>query len=170
LDPWLLCADEVDHIDARLKVSVGGHILVMSRGCDVVGEAEAVEALLVVHVQEALVGAVKGDTPLGHGHHGVIVAHVRSQNHKPSVEQVWPANVGRGRECMGKVKELIGRPVSHHVGINIDNLAELGLLPQIDLGEGRVQVPAVHEIQIGRVLILNATDGDDIVIHGLIDG
>jgi len=167
LDPGLLGTDEMDHADARLEVLVGGHVLVVSRGRDVVGEAEAVVVVLEVHIQEALVGTVERDAALGHGHHGVIVAHVRGQNHEARVEEVGPTNVGRRREGVGKAEELIGGAVCHNVGIHIDDLAELGLAPEVDLGEGRVQVPAVHEVQVRGVLILDAAGRDHIVVHGL---
>lgn len=58
----------------------------MSGGCDVVSEVQAIVVVLEVHVQQTLVCAVEGDAPLRHGHHGVIVTHVRGQGHDSSVE------------------------------------------------------------------------------------
>ncbi len=167
LHPWFLGADEVNHVYARLEMLEGGHVLVVGRRRDVVGEAEAVEVGLEVHVQEPLVGTVERDASLGHGHHGIIVAHVRGQNHETRVEQVWPANVGRRREGVGEAKELIRGPVGHNIGVHIDDLAELGLPPEVDFGEGRVQVRAIHKVQVCGMFIPDASSGDHIVVDDL---
>lgn len=123
--------------------------------------------VLEVHVQKTLVGAVEGDAALGHGHHGVVVAHVRSQGHDARVEEVGPSDVGGSGEVMGKVEELVGRSVCDNVGVQVHDLTELGLLPEVDLGEGRVKVWAVHEIQIGGAVISNSRDIDNVVVDGL---
>lgn len=123
---------------------VGRDILIVRRRCDIVGETEAVEGVLKVHIQEALVSAVKRDPALGHRHHGIVITQVRRQSHHAGIEQVGPADVGGGGESMGEVEELVRGPVGDNVGVQIDDLAELGLFPQIDLSEGRVQVRAVH--------------------------
>lgn len=71
---------------------------------------------------------------------------------------------------MGQVEELIGSSVCNNIGVDIDDLAELSLPPQVDLSEGRVKVRAVHEVQVCRVVIAYATDGDDMVVHSLRNG
>ena len=167
LNPRLLRANEVDQVDARLKVLVGRNVLVVGGGSDIVGEAQAVVSVPEVHVQETLIGTVERDSPLGHSQQGVIITHVGGQNHDTGVEEVRPADIGSGGEGVREVEELIGSPVSDNVGINVDDLAELGLLPEVDLGEGRVQVGTVHEEQVGRSVILDRLDGDDIVVDGL---
>lgn len=68
---------------------------------------------------------------------------------------------------MGEVKKLIGGPIRHDIGIHIDNLAELGLLPEVDLCEGRMEVWAVHEVEVCRPVIADAADRNHIVIHSL---
>lgn len=155
-------------IDARLKVLVGRDVLVVGGGRDIVGEAEAVIGIPEMHVQETLIGTVKRNSPLGHGQHGVVITHVGRQDHDTSVEQIGPTDIGSGGEGVRKVEEFIGSSVSNNVGIDIDDLAELSLLPEIDLGEGRVQVRAVHEEQVSRSVILNGFDGNDIVVNGLV--
>lgn len=94
--PWLVGADEVDQVDARLKVPIGRHVLVVSRGRHVVREAQAVEAVLEVHVQQALISTVKRDAPFGHGHQGVVVTHVGREDHDSRVEDVRPPHVWGG--------------------------------------------------------------------------
>lgn len=168
LNPRLLRANEVDQVDARLEVLIGRNILVVGGGRDIVGEAQAVVSVPEVHVQETLIGSVERDSPLGHSQQGVVITHVGRQNHDTSVEQVGPADIGSGGESVREVEELIGSPISDNVGIDVDDLAELGLLPEVDLGEGRVQIRAVHEEQVGRSVILNRLDGDDIVVDGLV--
>jgi hypothetical protein len=68
---------------------------------------------------------------------------------------------------MAKVEELVGCPVRHHVGVHIDNLAELCLPPKVDLGEGRVEVPTAHKVEIRGVCIPDATGRNHIVVDGL---
>ena len=167
LCPGLVGTNEVSHVDARLEVLVRGEILVVGGRGDVVGETQAVVAVLEMHIQETLVGSVERDSPLGHGHHGVVVAHVRRQGHDTRVEEVGPPDIGGGREVMGKVEELVGRPVSHGIGVYVYNLAELGLLPEVDLGECRVQVGPVHEVQVGGLAVPDPGHGYDIVVNSL---
>ena len=71
---------------------------------------------------------------------------------------------------MGQVEELIGSSISDDIGVYVDDLAKLGLFPEVDLGESRVQVPSVHEIKVGRRLVPNPVDRDDIVENGLLEG
>lgn len=168
LNPRFLRANEVKQIDARLKVLVGRDVLVVSGGRDIVGEAEAVIGIPEMHVQETLIGTVERNSPLGHSQHGVVITHVGRQDHDTSVEQVGPTDIGSGGEGVRKVEEFIGSSVSNNVGIDIDDFAELDLPPEVDLGEGRVQVRAVHEKQVSRSVILNGFDGNDIVVNGLV--
>lgn len=48
--PRLLASNEVDHVYTRLEVAVGGNVLVMTGGRDVIGEAQAVVVVLEMHV------------------------------------------------------------------------------------------------------------------------
>lgn len=156
--PRFVASNEVDHVYARLKVPVGGNVLVVAGGRDVVGKAQAVVVVLEVHVQQALVCAVKRNTPLGHGHKGVVIAQIRRQGHNSRVEEIGPSDVW----CCGKrvvqVKELVGCPVSNDIRIYVHNLSELRLFPQIDLGECRVQIGAVHQVEVRRFLVSHAGD------------
>lgn len=142
-------------------------ILVMSRWCDVVREADAVIGVGEVHVDQALIGTIEGDVPLGHGQHGVEIIHVGRQDHDAGVEQIGPANIGRGREGMREVKELIRSTVCNHICIDVHNFAKLGLSPEVDLGESRVQVRAVHELEVGRLGVADAIHGNDVVVNSL---
>jgi len=68
---------------------------------------------------------------------------------------------------MGKIEELVRRSVCDNVGVHVHDPTELSLLPEVDLGEGRVKVRAVHEIQIGGAVVSNTRDIDNVVIDGL---
>lgn len=165
--PRFVRADEVDHIDAGLEVTVGWKILVVSGGGHVVREADAVVVLPEVHIQQALVGTVERDAPLSHSNKCVVVAHVGRQDHDTRVEKVRPANVGRGRKRVRDAEEFIRGPVCDNIGIDVYDFRELCLFPQVDLGESRVQVGAVHQIQVGGSLVAQTRHGDDMVVDGL---
>lgn len=166
LSPWLVGADEVDHGDTRLEVTVGRKVLVVSRRSDVVRKGQAVVGVLEVHVQEALVGAVKGDAALGHGGQGVVLADIGGEDHDTGVEQIRPADIRCSSKGVWEVEELIGSAVGDNVGVDVDDLTELGLFPEVDLGEGGVEVGAVHEVQVaGRGLVLDTRDRYYIVVH-----
>lgn len=158
----------MDHVDAGLEVSVGREVLVVRGRSDIVGEGQTVEVVLEVDVEETLVGAVKGDTPLGHGDHGVVIAVVGRQRHDTRVEEVWPTNIGGSGKGVWEVEELVRSPVGNDVGIDVDNSRELRLLPQVDLGKGRVQISTVHEVQVGGLVIADSSNRQDIVVNGLI--
>lgn len=165
LGPGLVGADEVDHGDVGLEVAVGREVLVVSRRGDVVGKRQAMVGVRKVHVQETLVGTVKGDAALGQGGQGAVLADIGGEHHDAGVEQIGPANVRGGGKGVGEVKELIGGAVGDDVGVDVDDLAELGLLPEVDLGEGRVEIGAVHEVEVGgRGVIRDARDGYDVVV------
>lgn len=166
--PRLVRTNEVDHVDAGLEVSVGREVLVVCGRGDVVGEGQAVVVVLEVDVEETLVGAIKGDAPLGHGDHGVVIAVVGRQSHDTRVEEIWPANIGGSRKGVWEVEELVRSPVGNDVGIDVDNSRELRLLPQVDLGESRVQISTVHEVQVGGLVIADSRNRQDIVVNSLI--
>lgn len=135
LSPRFLTSDEVYQVYARLKVSVGRDIRIVSRWRDVISEAEAIVVVLEVHVQKTLVRPVERDASFSHSCHGIVVTHIWRQNHHSGVEQVRPSDIRSGGEGMRQVEELIDGPVGDDVGIQVDKLSELSLLPQVDFGE-----------------------------------
>lgn len=137
-EPRFLGTDEVNHIYTRLKMTIGGDILVVARRRDIVGEADTVIIVLEMHIDKTLIGTVKRDVPLGHCYHGVVVTQVWSQNHNTGVKEIRPANVGSCRKWLSYVEELVRSSVGNDIGIYVDDLPKLGLLPQLDLGKGRV--------------------------------
>ena len=166
-EPRFIRANEVDHVDARLKVAIRRDILVMSGRSDVVREAKTVVAVAEVHVQQPLVGTIKGDASLCHCHHCVVVTHVGRQNHDTRVEQIRPSNVRSRSKGMRHVEEFIGGTICDYVGVDVDNLGELSLFPEIDLSESRVQVSSVHKVQVGRPVVAYARNWDHVVVDGL---
>jgi hypothetical protein len=68
---------------------------------------------------------------------------------------------------MWDIEEFIGSAVCDDVGVDVDDLGELQLAPQVDLGEGGVKIATIHEVQIRRVVISYAWNSDDLVINGL---
>lgn len=47
---------------------------------------------------------------------------------------------------MGQLEKLVGGAICYDVGVHIHDLAELRLLPQVDFGEGGMQIWPVHEV------------------------
>lgn len=168
--PRLVGAYEVYHVDTRLKVPVSRNVLVMSRRSNIVRKAQAMEAVLEVHVQQALVSAVERDAPLSHSQHGVVIAHIGCKDHDASVEDIGPADVGCSCERMGDLEELVGGSVGNYIGVNVNDSGELALSPEIDFCERRVKVCAIHEVQVGRLLISYSRYGEDIIIYILYYG
>lgn len=158
----------MNHVNAGLEVTVGGEVLVVCRGGDVVGKWQTVEVVLEVGVEETLIGTVKGDAPLGQANHGVVVAVIGRQGHDTGVEDVGPTDIRGGRKGVWEVEELIGSSVGNDIGVDVDNSGELRLLPQVDLGKGRVQIGTVHEVEVGRLVIADSRHRQDIVVDGLI--
>lgn len=113
------------HVDSRPEMTVGGYVLVVGGGSDVVAEAEAVVFILEMHVDQALVRAVEGDALVGHGCHRVVIGHVGRQNHDAGVEEVGPSDIWSGGEGMGNVEELIGSAIGDDIGVDVDDLGEL---------------------------------------------
>lgn len=110
------------HVNARLEMLVRGDILVVGRGGDVVGEADAVVAGAEVHVEQALVGAVEGLASVGHGAQAVVLGEVGRQDHDARVEDVGPPDVRGGGEGGVDVKELVGGAVGDDIGVDVDDL------------------------------------------------
>lgn len=139
----------------------------MSRRCDVVREAQAIVVVFEVHVQQTLICTVEGDAPFRHGHHGVVITHVWGQGHDSSVEKVGPTNVRSSGEVMLQIEELIHGPAGDHVGIEIDDLPILGLFPQVDLGEGRMQIGSVHQVEVCWLCVADPGDRYHVVENSL---
>lgn len=77
------------------------------------------DGVLEVHVQQALVCAVKRDAALRHGEQSIVVSEIGCQHHDASVEKVWPSNVWRSAECVRKAKELIRSAIGDNVGVYV---------------------------------------------------
>ncbi len=105
------------HIDTRLEMAIGRYVLVMSRRSNIVAKTDTIIVVAKMSVNKALIRAVKRYAPLGHGHHGIIVAHVRGQNHDTRVEQIRPSDVWGSREGVCNVEELVGSSIGDDVCI-----------------------------------------------------
>lgn len=92
------------HVDARLKVSICRKILVVGGWGNVVSEAQTVVVVTEMHVDQTLVGTIKRDASISHGHHGIVIAHVGRQGHDTGVEEVGPSDIWSGREGMRYVE------------------------------------------------------------------
>ena len=86
LEPRLVRADEVYHVDTRLAVALGGEVLVVGGGGDVVSKADAVVGIPEMHVDQTLISTVEGDASLSHSGHSIEIAHVGFQGHDTGVE------------------------------------------------------------------------------------
>lgn len=142
-------------------------ILIMGRRCDVVGKRQAMHGVFKVHVQQALVGAIKGNAALRHGEQGIVVSQIGRQHHDASVEKIWPSNVWRSAERVLNGKELIRGAIGDDIRVYIDDLGELGLLPEVDLCKRGVEVGAVHEVEVRGVLVADSRDGNNMIEDGL---
>lgn len=120
-----------------------------------------------VHVEKTLIGTIEADAPLGQCQKTVVVAHVWRQDQEAAIEAIWPANVGYCCKERLLIKKLVGGPQSDHVGVDIYDLPKLSLPPQCYLGECSSKVGAVHKVEIGRGLIGNLVDRDDMIIDCL---
>jgi hypothetical protein len=158
-EPGLVRANEMHQVYAGLEVTIGRNVLVVRRRSDVVCKAQAIEAVLEVHVEQSLISTVERDASFSHGHQGIVVTHVWRQDHDARIEDVGPANVGRSGKGMLDVEQLVRSSVCKYIGVNVDNFGELKLPPKVDLGKCRVQIGSVHEVEVGRVVISNSRDG-----------
>lgn len=71
---------------------------------------------------------------------------------------------------MLQIEELIDGPAGDDIGIEVDNLTKLRLLPEIDLGEGRVQIGSVHQIEVCWLCVADSGDGYHLVENSLRGG
>lgn len=110
-------------------MTVGGEILVVGGGSNVIGKADAVVVVLEVLVDETLIGSIEGYPPLCQGRHGLKVTQIRGQRHDARVEQVRPSYIRSSGEGVREVEELIGSSVGNNVGVYVDDFPELGQLP-----------------------------------------
>lgn len=166
--PWLVLSNEVDDGDSRLVVAVGRLILVICTWRAVVDEAQTMPALvLVVLVQKALVGSIEAVARSSQCLQSPVVSHVRRDDHNTSVEGIGPANIGCTSERSLEIKELIGSAEGDSICVEVDDLAELRLAPEVDLGKGIAQVTAAHQVEVGDVGRSDALHGDNIVIQRL---
>lgn len=68
---------------------------------------------------------------------------------------------------MGKIEQLIDGSVGNNIGIQVNNFSKLRLLPQVDFGEGGMQIGSVHQVEIGGLRISYTGNWYHIVEHGL---
>lgn len=70
---------------------------------------------------------------------------------------------------MIQIEELINSPAGDNVCIEVDDLPELGLFPQIDLGKGRMQIGSVHQVEICWFRITDSGNWYHVVEYSLWD-
>lgn len=119
-----------------------------------------------VHVQQALVCTIKGDAALRHGQQSIVISQIGDQYHDTSVEKIWPPNVWRGAERVLERKELIRGAIGDDIGVYVDNLGKLSLLPEVELCKCRIEVGTVHQVEVRAVLVADSRDGYDLIEGG----
>lgn len=144
--PRLIAPNKMNHINTRLKMSIGWNILIMRRGSDVVSKAQTMKAVLKMHIQQSLIRTIKRNPPFSHSHHSIIITHIRRQDHNATVEQIRPSDIRRSGKSMRDAKKLVRGAVGDDISVDVNYFGELGELPEVDLGEGGVQIAAVHEV------------------------
>lgn len=110
-------------------------LITAARGA-IVGKAQSLP-ILEMHVEQSLIGAVKADTPLSKSQKRIVIAEIRSEYQKTTVETIRPANIRYCSKIGVIIEKLIRCADCHHVGIDIHDLPELSLPPQLDFREGR---------------------------------
>lgn len=167
LGPRLLLPNKMRRAYTRLEVFIRRYILIMRARGDIIRETQAIEAILEVHIQQSLIRTIKRDSALRHSVERPVITHVGSKHHQSGVEDIRPPNIRRRGERGLNGKQLVRRAPRHHIRVHIHDASELELFPERDLGEGRVQVDAVHQGEVLGLLVHHAVDGDDVVVDSL---
>jgi len=163
--PWLVFADEMHEAEAVLEVPVSRLVLVAGARGAIIRETQAVPwAMVVVFVQETLVGAVKACATSCHGLHGIVLSNARRQKHDPAIEAVRPSYIGGSGEVMMQLEQLIGRAKSNDIGIDVDNLAEVLLSPECNLCESKAKIQSIEANEVFDIRATDAIHWDDVVI------
>lgn len=152
--------------DVSLVVSIRGLPLVLCVWRAVVGKTQAMPVLvLVVLIQQPLVSTIKTVSGGRHRMKCPVFAHVWRQDHHTAIECIGPTNVWSSSKWYIQVEQFVQTAESDYIGVQVDNLAELCLPPQSDLGKAIDEVRTTHKIQIGRAGVTNTLDGDEIVVQ-----
>lgn len=114
--------------DTTLKVPIRRHVLIVSTRRTIIREAQPLP-IPEMHVQQPLIRAIKTDASLRQGKESVEVAHIGFQGEHAAIEAIWPSDVWDGREGVGEVEELVWSAEGDDVGIEVDEMRELGLPP-----------------------------------------
>lgn len=163
--PRLVLANKMYHLDIALVMPVCRFPLILCVRCAIVGVAQSMPwPMLVILVQQALVGSVKAIPSCCQVLQCPVLSHTRTDDHQASVEAVRPANIRSCREWSFNVEQLIYCSQSNHVCVQIDDFPELSLSPEVDFGEGEEQIATVHEEEVAGIGIDYSFDGYQDVI------
>ena len=165
--PRFLIPDEVYHADITLKMSISGHVLVISTWRTIVREAQSFP-IPKMCIQQPLVCSIKTYTPLCQSKECVVVTHVRFQGEHTAVETVRPTYVWSSRKSRRIVEQFVWSSQSHDIRIYVHYILELGLPPKGYLGERGDEVCSVHEVEIGRGSVYDTVDRYYVVIYFLL--
>lgn len=128
--PWLVFSDEVNQFDIILEMPVRWLVLIACARCAVVYEAQPMPRLVhVVLIQKTLVGAVEADACSRHCFECTVFFFIRVQKHETRVETIRPTNIRSSSKRRREIEELINCAKSYDVSIDVDDLAELCLVP-----------------------------------------
>lgn len=142
--PGFLRSDEMEKADGALKMSVRRYVLIISTRSAIISEAEPMP-VAKMHVEQSLVSSIEADASFCESLECVVVLHIRTKNHEPTVEAVRPSYIRCGCKVYLEGQQLVGGSYGHDVAIDVDNSFELGETPKLDFGKCRNQVRAVHQ-------------------------
>ena len=164
--PRFLGSYKMYQANCTLEMLVGRDILIIRARRAVVRETESMP-VSKVHVQQALVGAVKAGTAFRKSFERKVVLHIWPQYHNTAVKAIGPADIGGSGEIYVHVQELVGGFDGHHVRVNVYDALELCLSPQLDLCEGCYQVRTLHEPEVRRRMVRHPIDGYELIVNSL---
>lgn len=159
-------SDVMYHVDTALEMAICRHILVIPARRAIVGEAQSLP-ISEVHIQQSLICPIEAYSPCGQCQESIVVTHIGVQDHNPAVETIGPANVWHGSKVGVDGEKLVRGTQRDHVRIDVHQPPKLGLLPKVELCEGRGKVGSIHQVQVRGRLVHNAGDGDDYIVQCL---
>jgi hypothetical protein len=130
LRPRLLPPNKMHHLDIILKMPIRRLVLITRARRAIVRKAQSMPRLvLIVLIQQPLVRAVETVAACSQGFECVVLCFIWLEEHHTAVEAIGPADIRRCGEWGGEVEELVGCAEGDYVGVDVDNFAELGLVP-----------------------------------------
>lgn len=166
--PWLAGTDKMNYLDGVLELFKGRQIAVGGAESEIVTKWQSSRGITStpirkILIKQSLVTTIKASDRLSHLQKVLIRLEAGFADKEARVEAIRPAHIWGSRELIPLLEKFINVFQGQHVSIHKNNLGQIQLIPDLNLGKGTAKFGTPKETQVFHIFGVERIDLSDFI-------